>query len=174
MTDPEGRLGSESPSSRSALAGTDGPPASPTDDALDLAGRALARRDLSRSELERRLLAAGIDPQDAARTVARLAGAGLVDDVRLARSRAARLAARGLGDAVIEARLAGEGIGEAERGEALAALEPEEERARRLAGTAGSGAAPRLAATLYRRGFAQSAVEAALAALDAPDGAKLR
>lgn len=142
------------------------------DEARELALRALARRDLSRAALEARLRAAGVGPEAVAETVGFLVGAGLLDDGRLAGARAASLALRELGNAAINARLAAEGFGEDDRSAALAQLEPEAERARGVARRR-AGDPGKLAAALYRRGFGQEAVEAALAALDAADGAEL-
>jgi SOS response regulatory protein OraA/RecX len=137
----------------------------------ELALRALSYRDLSRSALAQRLAAAGAG--DAAAILARLAEAGLVDDRRLAEKRAAALAGRGLGNAAIDARLESEGIERADRLAALAAIEQEQIRARRLARETGQRGRARVAGLLARRGFSNEAIEAALAALDGPLGAEL-
>ena len=144
-----------------------------SNDPAEVAVRALARRDLSRAALERRLEAAGVPHGLREATLDRLAEAGLVDDRRLAESRAAALAARGFGDAAIEARLEAEEVGREDRAEALARLEPEESRARRLAEQAGPARLRNLASSLARRGFADDAIDAALAAVDGSPGAQL-
>jgi regulatory protein len=142
--------------------------------ALELAARALARRDLSRGALELRLQRAGIAPEISAATVAELVEERLVDDRRLALARADTLAGRGLGDVAIDRRLAAEGIEGELRREALEELPPEEDRARALAARLSERGGGRVAATLHRRGFGSGAVEAALAALDGESSAELR
>ena len=132
--------------------------------ARGLAGRALARRDLSRGELERRFAGARVGSGAGARTVEALVRAGLVDDARVARTRARALAERGYGDAAISARLAAAGIEEGEARAALAGLEPEDARARRL--LSGERERARAARTLARRGFDPETVEAVLGPLD--------
>ena len=128
-------------------------------DPLELAAGALARRDLSTAALEQRLRRAGADAAAAGAAVARLSSLGALDDARLATDRASRLAERGYGNAAIEAALAG--------------LEPEAARARRIVATA-PGRSPRvLAATLTRRGFARDSLEAVLGPLDGAGEAEL-
>jgi regulatory protein len=136
--------------------------------ALDTALRAVARRDQSTAALHRRLRRRGVAPVVREATVSRLEEAGLVDDVRYAARRAESLAERGHGDEAIRWRLVQEGIAEPAAAEALAALEPERERARRL--IAARGAGPATARELARRGFGEDAVEQALgpAVADAP------
>ena len=95
--------------------------------ALARATRALRYRDLSRRALAERLPAAGRD--DAIETLAR---SGYLDDERSAGTRAGSLAVRGWGNAAIRFRLEGEGFGGEALESALAALEPEPERARAL------------------------------------------
>jgi SOS response regulatory protein OraA/RecX len=96
-----------------------------------------------------------------------LTRAGIVDDDRFARERAAALAARGSGDALIRADLIAAGISGAAASAALAALEPERERAIRLAAVRGETIAT--ARWLARRGFAGEAIEAALPKLVADE-----
>lgn len=142
--------------------------------ALDVAARAIERRDRSARTLRERLGAAGVRPDDAERAIERLRQAGVVDDSRLARRRAAALAERGLGDEAIAARLAAEGIDVDARRAALSALEPEERRAVEIARLE-AGRPPRtVAARLARRGFGEEAVETALAWLDAAGHWKVR
>ncbi len=142
-------------------------------DPLELAAGALARRDLSTAALEQRLRRAGADAAAAGAAVARLSSLGALDDARLATDRASRLAERGYGNAAIEAKLEAEGLGRADIEAALAGLEPEAARARRIVATA-PGRSPRvLAATLTRRGFARDSLEAVLGPLDGAGEAEL-
>jgi SOS response regulatory protein OraA/RecX len=136
--------------------------------ALAVAGRALARRDLSERGLRERLHRAGVAPAGAEEAVGTLRRARLVDDGRFAATRALRLAERGLGDAAIRFDLERRGIAAAEIEAALAGLEPERERVERIVSKRGGG--PATARHLARRGFAEDAVEAAAAAPVAPKG----
>lgn len=132
--------------------------------ALKVAGRALARRDLSKQKLAARLDRAGVARDTAQATVATLTAAGAIDDARVAAARAAHLAERGWGDAAILARLECEGIDLEVASEAVRALPPERERAQALLAP---GHAPRRAAqTLMRRGFAPETLEDLFPALD--------
>jgi SOS response regulatory protein OraA/RecX len=101
------------------------------------------------------------DAEEAA--VATLAGAGFVDDARLARGRALALAEKGWGDAAIEARLVGEGLPEPMIRAAVVELEPEAQRAARIVGGLTALKAWPL---LQRRGFELEAIETVLGALD--------
>jgi SOS response regulatory protein OraA/RecX len=136
-------------------------------EALTKATRALTRSDLSRSRLSRRLTAAGVAPAEAERALQTLERSRLIDDRRLARSRAAALAARGWGDAAIAERLQAEGIPPAEARAAVAALVPESERA--LALVSAGQDRRRSALVLIRRGFEPDSIEAALGPLDESD-----
>jgi regulatory protein len=131
---------------------------------IDLALRALAHRDLSAQELAERLARRGVEEHERADAVERLAQAGYVDDSRFAAGRARVLAERGLGDAAIRADLEQRGVAAAETGDALGALEPEAERARREADRLGGG--PRARRALVRRGFAEESLESLFAAED--------
>jgi SOS response regulatory protein OraA/RecX len=89
-----------------------------------------------------------------------LGSAGYLDDARFAASRAASLADRDSGDALIRDDLESRGI-EAETIEmTLAALTPEPERARAIVARRGPG--PATARRLASRGFSDDAVELAL------------
>jgi SOS response regulatory protein OraA/RecX len=136
-------------------------------EALRTAGLALRSRDLSRRRLAERL-ARSVPPPAAAESIATLERAGLVDDERVACTRAAALADRGWGDEAIRHRLRAEAFDEAVVGEAVEGLEPERERARRLIERRGPG--PRTARYLSGRGFGEDAVEAALGAAFGQDG----
>ena len=137
-------------------------------EALAKASRLLARRDLSvralSDELERRHVA----PAERRGTISRLRDAGAVDDVRSAKCRAEVLAARGAGDLMIRADLEGRGFGAEVAEAAIAALGPEDERARKVVASRGAGAAT--ARYLLRKGFAEDAVEAALSGSVAQTG----
>jgi SOS response regulatory protein OraA/RecX len=128
--------------------------------ALQVATRALRRRDLSRRALSERLERAAVPLESAAESLGTLERAGLVDDRRVAHGRAQALAERGYGDEAIRHRLEAEGLDPEPVEEALAALAPELERSRRLLERRGAG--PRTARYLAARGFGEEAVEAAL------------
>jgi SOS response regulatory protein OraA/RecX len=129
--------------------------------ALAVATRALARRDFSERGLRERLQRAGISPAEAEEAVAALLRAGLVNDGRFALSRAQSLAERGKGDAAIRYDLQQQGLALDEIEPALASLDAERERAERVIARHGDG--PATARLLARRGFAEDAVEAAVA-----------
>ncbi len=143
-------------------------------DPREIAARALSRRDLSQTSLASRLRGAGVAPAAARETLDWLVSVGLVDDARLARTRAGRLAERGYGDVAIDTKLAREGILREDREAAITELEPEEERARRAARGGRAGGPRRLAAFLAGRGFGEDAIEAAVRALDGRADAELR
>jgi regulatory protein len=133
-------------------------------EALSTAGRALAQRPLSRRRLSERLQRRGVAPSAEREAVGTLAAAGVLDDARLARVRAAGLADRGWGDIAISARLRAEGIAEADVGRALDELRAETERAVALA--AAIRDRRKAWSLLARRGFT---TEGALGSLDAED-----
>jgi len=130
-------------------------------EALEVAGRALRHRDLSRRRLAERLEGA-VPAAVAAESLATLERAGLVDDRRVALVRAESLAGRGYGDEAIRHRLRAEGLAEEVAEEAVAGLAPECERAGPLIERRGVGL--RTARYLAGRGFGEEAVEAALGA----------
>lgn len=136
-------------------------------EALDVATVALRSRDRSAAEIAERLAARGVAAGERERALGTLERAGLVDDARFARSRAGALAGRGAGNALIRDDLERRGIGEEEIAAALAALDPEADRASRLAAVRGPGV--KTARYLAARGFAEEAVEAAVA--DSPPNA---
>jgi SOS response regulatory protein OraA/RecX len=140
-------------------------------EALEAATRMLARRDLSRSRLDNRLAARGATTAERERAVGTLEAAGLVDDGRFARTRAAELADRGWGDSAIEARLEGEGLDLELVRSALADLAPESERAAVLA--ARQPDRRKCWSLLARRGFGPDAIDAALGPLDEEPGGGL-
>jgi regulatory protein len=133
-------------------------------EALAAAARALATRDLSRQRLSERLRARGVRTDAGASAVAALEKAGIIDDARLARTRAGALAERGWADAAIESRLEREGVAADVVRRALSDLPSEHDRARRLAGGADD---PRAAwKLLARRGFGPETIEDVVGALD--------
>ena len=126
-------------------------------EALGIAVRALRYRDLSRSRLEERLSRRGARAEAKADVLQTLEQAGLVDDGRVASSRAGALAARGYGDAAICFALEGEGLGAEAVAAALAGLEPEAARARKLLELRGPG--PASIRWLGSRGFDAATLE---------------
>jgi SOS response regulatory protein OraA/RecX len=129
-------------------------------DALTRALRALKTRDRSRRSLDERLGAAGVAARSRREALETLERVGLVDDDRLAAARAQALAERGYGDAAIRFDLERQGLAGEAVGAALAALEPERERARRLVEQRGRDA--RVARWLATKGFHAEAVEDAV------------
>jgi SOS response regulatory protein OraA/RecX len=130
------------------------------EEALSVATRALRDRDLSARRLAERLERAAVAPDTVEASLATLSRAGLLDDGRLARSRAQGLADRGYGDAAIRHDLERQGVDPELVQAALEYLETEPERARRLVEVRGPG--PKTARYLARRGFAEEALEDAL------------
>ncbi len=124
--------------------------------AVDRATRALVARDRSRRALDERLARAGVPARARDETLAALERTGVVDDARLARSRASVLADRGYGDAAIRAALEREHVAAEVVREALDTLEPERERARRILER--QGREPRIVRRLVARGFEREAV----------------
>jgi len=131
------------------------------DDAFECALRALRHRDRTEYELEEHLQARGFSEVDRARAVETLRRTGLVDDERFAHARAASLAERGAGNALIRARLAGAGVAHDLVDGALEAVEGEVVRARRIVGR--RGASPKTARYLYGKGFSDDVIRAVIA-----------
>jgi SOS response regulatory protein OraA/RecX len=92
----------------------------------------LAAGARSQRDLERRLARAGHSAEASKDAIAALDRAGLLDDTRLAEMRAQLLARRGWGDAAIRADLRRRLISADTADYAVAGLEPELGRARRL------------------------------------------
>lgn len=130
-------------------------------EALAVATRALARREHSQRSLRERLLRARVSEDEADEIVEELLRLGLLDDGRFARERARVLAERGKGDAAIRSDLGGAGVEAPEIEAALAALDPERERAARL--VVRRGATPATARLLASRGFDEDVVAALVA-----------
>ena len=136
-------------------------------EAIDVATRALVHRDRSSASVRARLDSAGIAPWASEEALDTLTRAGIVDDERFARGRAAALAERGSGDALIREELLLASVPEDDIVEVIAALEPERERALRVASKRGES--PATARWLARRGFGRDAIEAALPTLVADE-----
>lgn len=119
--------------------------------ALTTATRALRQRNRTSKELADRLERAGVVASARAEALAALEGAGLVDDGRFAHARAEALARRGYGNTAIRADLARRGVHPDLVEEAVAALEPEPTRARRL--LVHDGADAKHVRRLVARGF---------------------
>lgn len=140
----------------------------------------LVRREHSRKELARKLEARGVDGEEAAATVARMAEAGWQDDARFATGLARSRALAGYGPIRIRAELATHGLGDdlvRAAFDALADSGDDDWRAmarglverRHGAGVADDPALRRRAAEfLFRRGFDGDTVRAATA-FDADD-----
>ena len=125
--------------------------------AIRTAVRALGHRDLSRRDLEARLAARGTGAAARTEALETLERVGLLDDARAARARARSLAGRGYGDAAVRDALERDGFVGEQVAEALAALEPERERAR--ARLEGGGGAAKALRRLAARGFDPETVE---------------
>lgn len=134
---------------------------------------ALARRGLSRRELERHLRDRDFDENDIATEVARLEAEGYVDDVALAQNLVGRLQERkGLGRSAIAAELTRRLLAPAAIEYALELIDSGDElararelalhRARQLGSLDRDTAVRRLSAYLQRRGYGGSAVRAAV------------
>ena len=136
--------------------------------ALDAAGKALARRALSRAALESRL--AGVAPPEVcAAVVSDLERLGYVDDEALALALAEQRLASGWGPGRVEADLERLAVGEEAARAGVRAAEAGEEAAARalLASRAAAGRtrAQRLG-LLGRRGFSAEAAESVLGVLE--------
>jgi regulatory protein len=137
-------------------------------DALARATRALRPRDRSRKALDDRLTRAGVPASARQAALETLERVGLVDDARVAATRAQALAERGFGDAAIRHDLEQEGVGPELAEQALASLEPELDRARALVKRRGADA--RTGRWLAGKGFEAASVEEALGGFEARGG----
>jgi regulatory protein len=135
--------------------------ARPRTEPLDIAVRALRSRDRTTAELAERLERRGVDEAEREQALATLERLGYVDDERVARARAKELAVRGSGDALIRHDLEGRGIPTELVEVAIGELEPERERARRLA--AARGPTAKTGRYLASRGFGHEALEGIVA-----------
>ena len=129
-------------------------------DAVAAGTQALARYDRSEQGLRGILERKGIGEREREEAIATLRRHGALNDERFAQARATALAKRGFGDAAIAFKLEQDGVEPEASAAAMAALEPERDRAVRL--TARRGPSARTARWLAARGFAPESVEAAL------------
>lgn len=151
------------------------PPPTPTQRALGL----LTRREHSRRELARKLVARGVEEDEAQQAIERLAQAGWQDDARFAESLVRSRVASGYGPRHIRAELGTHGLDQAAIAAALDGFEGDwRELARDLVRRRFGDAGPqdpaqrrRAADLLLRRGFDGDCVRAAtrLDDLDDPD-----
>jgi SOS response regulatory protein OraA/RecX len=130
--------------------------------ALAQATRLLAASGKSRRELEQRLSQARHSDLARDEAVGALERAGVIDDERLAEGRAELLARRGYGDAAIRADLSRRLIPAEDAACAVAHLEPELARVRRL--LEGQVVTPALLRRLAGRGFSRDTLEEITAA----------
>jgi SOS response regulatory protein OraA/RecX len=128
---------------------------------VEAALRLLRHRDRSTAQLGRELERRGVDDETRAAALATLARTGLVDDRRFAERRTAALAERGAGDALIAHDLRSAGIPPEVASEAIAVLEDERERARRIVERRGAG--PKTGRYLAAKGFSEEVVRALVA-----------
>lgn len=135
--------------------------ATSSDAAIESALRALRHRDRTGRQLDRHLAECGFAEAERDAALAALARTGLLDDVRYAENRACTLARRGGGDALIRHDLAGAGVGPGEIEAALAALDPQLERAERIVGQRGASA--KTARYLAGKGFAGDVIRDVIA-----------
>ena len=126
-------------------------------DALTKATRMLARRPLPKALLEERLEKKGVAPVALEEAVEVLEQAQYVNDRTYALERARSLAERSYGDAAVRYILEQERVGSELIEEAVAALEPELERAQTL--LAGAADRRRALRRLATRGFSDETLE---------------
>ena len=129
---------------------------------LDLAMRALRFRDRTAAELQARLEQRGVGEAEREEALETLERIGYVDDERFARRRAEQLAERGSGDALIRDDLERRGVAADVVDLALGVLEPERERALRIA--ASRGRSVKTARYLASRGFGEETLDGFVAA----------
>ena len=125
--------------------------------ALARATRALSSRDRSRGELAARLDDAGVSESARDEALSSLEAAGLVDDARVAESRARELARRGYGDSAIRSDLRLRRISSETIAGAMDELEPEAERVLRVLGS--RERTPSVLRRLASRGFSRDTLE---------------
>jgi regulatory protein len=136
--------------------------------ALDVAGKALARRALSRAAVAERL-AKVASPGVCTSVLDDLEQLGYVDDEALALALAEQRLASGWGPGRVKADLERLGVAEAAAGAGVRAAEAGEEAAARalLASRTAAGRTPaQLLGLLARRGFTADAAESVLGVLD--------
>ncbi len=130
-------------------------------EARSLALSALTRTDHTTATLRDRLAAGGVAPNDRERALETVRRAGLIDDARFAHGRASMLAVRGAGNALIRDDLERRGVADELVAAAIAALEPELERARRV--VVAHGSVPRTLRRLAAKGFGEDVLDSLVA-----------
>jgi SOS response regulatory protein OraA/RecX len=125
--------------------------------AVSAATRSLAASDRSARALDQRLAKAGHSAAAREDAIESLARTGAIDDARLAESRAEALARRGYGDAAIRADLRRRLIAPEAASGAVAALQPEPARLRRLLEQ--ESVTPALLRRLAGRGFSRESLD---------------
>ena len=116
------------------------------------------------AQVERELVARGLDEDSCEQALRTLRRTGLVDDARFAERRASTLAGRGAGDALIRHDLVAAGVSRDVVDEVVAALDGEEKRAALVVARRGAG--PKTARYLAGKGFSHDVIRDAVA----PDG----
>jgi len=132
-----------------------------TDAAYECALRALHHRDRTEHELDEHLRGRGFSESDRVLALGTLRRTGLVDDERFAHARAASLAERGAGNALIRARLAEAGVTDEIVTGALDAVDDEATRASHIVER--RGGSPKTARYLYGKGFSDEVIRAVIA-----------
>jgi SOS response regulatory protein OraA/RecX len=125
--------------------------------ALARATRALSARDRSRGELEARLNEAGVSEAAREEALSSLEASGLLDDARVAESRARDMARRGYGDAAIRLDLHRRRIDSETITAAIDDLDPEVERVARV--LQGKERTPAMFRRLASRGFSRDTLD---------------
>lgn len=148
--------------------------------AMELAGKFLARRARSESEVRTKLSQADLGADIVERTIERLRELGLVDDHEFARQWIEdRVRRRGLGARALISELGGKGIsrevaedvlGEADLDETAQATELAVRFARKVAHRPLKEQGGKIMAMLARRGIEREAAEAAVRAVLPPEG----
>ena len=129
--------------------------------ALDVATRAIARRPRSRTALDAELERRRVRAPERKAALGVLERYGAIDDARFAEDRAAALADRGAGDAMILSDLERQGVALETARVAVAGLAPEHDRARTI--VEARGRTVRTARYLAQRGFPADVVAEAVA-----------
>lgn len=127
----------------------------------------ISRRQLSRAELEKKLIDKGESEEDAAYCAAWLEERGLIDDARYAAAVARHYAAKGYGAGRLRAELTRRGIARELWDEAIDAAPPNEEKldrliAARLRDANDRDEVRRLSQSLSRRGYSWDEIRDAL------------
>jgi regulatory protein len=121
------------------------------DDAVEQALRALRHRERTVGQLDAHLAERGFGEHEREAAIETLARTGLVDDRRFAESRAATLARKGAGDALIQHDLDAAGVDREIVEDVLATLDDEATRARQVVERRGASA--RTVRYLVAKGF---------------------